>query len=53
MNTKEFKKIVGRKPEQDDLERVNCDKIGEPGHYYCGVCPKCKFPKFMCQCKSR
>lgn len=31
-----FTACVGRKPEQDDMERVNCKKAGEPGHHFCG-----------------
>lgn len=38
------------RPEQDDLDRVNCGQIGEPGHQQCGVCPKHDRPRFICGC---
>jgi len=31
-----FIEATGREPEQDDLERCNCDKAGEVGHMFCG-----------------
>lgn len=31
-----FKKATGVDPEYDDLERCNCQKTGQPGHWYCG-----------------
>lgn len=27
---------TGVAPEQDDLERCNCDKVGQTGHSMCG-----------------
>ena len=51
MNAEEFEKVVGRKPELDDLDRANCDKVGEPGHRQCGICSKCGKPVFICMCK--
>jgi len=48
MNAKEFTEKVGRPPEQDDLERVNCEKAGERGHRNCGWCRACDTPRFMC-----
>lgn len=48
MDEKEFEKLVGRKPERDDLERVNCDKVGQPGHSTCGFCTVCNKPKYEC-----
>lgn len=42
-----FEKIVGRKPEDDDLERANCPKAGETGHNDCGLCKHFK-PVFCC-----
>ena len=53
MNAKEFEKLTGDKPENDDLDRVNCDKAGQIGHYCCGLCSKCGQPKFMCTCLIR
>jgi len=36
ISAKAFEKATGRKPEQDDLERVNCPIQGVPGHWHCG-----------------
>ena len=44
----DFEKYVDRKPEQDDLDRANCDKGGSIGHYACGICQH-DLPVFMCQ----
>lgn len=38
MNAEEFKLKFGREPIQDDLHRVNCDKVGDIGHQMCGIC---------------
>ncbi len=44
-----FEDRVGRKPELDDLERVNCKHAGEfPNHQSCGWCTTCDLPRFMC-----
>lgn len=32
----QFRKATGFAPEQDDLERCNCDKAGQLGHFHCG-----------------
>jgi len=32
----EFIAAVGREPEQDDLDRCNCNSIGDVGHTSCG-----------------
>lgn len=48
MNAKEFEDLVGRPPEQDDLERVNCSQEGDCGHHMCGVCDECGQPRFVC-----
>ena len=45
-----FTEVVGHSPENDDLERCNCEKEGEPGHYSCGWCTECNKPKFLCPC---
>ena len=47
---KEFKEMVGFAPENDDLDRANCDKAGEIGHMFCGICDKHKKPRFICGC---
>lgn len=43
----DFKKFTGRDPEQDDLDRVNCNKAGMFGHRSCGICEH-NLPVFMC-----
>lgn len=47
MNAKEFEISVGRKPENDDLERANCHFAGAIAHLGCGVCEHGK-PVFEC-----
>jgi hypothetical protein len=44
----QFKDMVGREPENDDLDRCNCVRAGEPGHSSCGICKHNK-PVFECQ----
>lgn len=48
MNAQEFEARTGYAPVDDDLERVNCDRIGEIGHQQCGWCEQCKGPRFQC-----
>lgn len=43
-----FEAKVGRAPVMDDLERVNCEQVGEIGHWYCGWCERCDKPRFIC-----
>jgi hypothetical protein len=51
MITKEiFSRRFGREPVHDDLERVNCNRVGELGHWQCGVCPDHDKPRFECGC---
>jgi len=50
MQAYEFEQTTGRKPEQDDLERVNCDQVGEIGHLSCGWCSSHDGPMFECGC---
>jgi hypothetical protein len=45
-----FLQRVGRRPEQDDLDRTNCPTPGEIGHWYCGWCSVCARPMFECRC---
>lgn len=47
MSAEEFECIVGYPPVDDDLERCNCQKAGEVGHYYCGWNQKLNRPMFM------
>lgn len=42
-----FEKRVGHPPENDDLDRCNCDKAGETGHWYCGWDWEADLPQFM------
>lgn len=51
LTAKEFEALVGRPPENDDLDRANCDKAGEIGHLLCGLCSSCGRPVFVC-CNS-
>lgn len=46
----DFKRATGREPQQDDLERVNCDQVGEIGHMTCGWCHTHNAPAFWCEC---
>jgi hypothetical protein len=46
----EFKQRFKRDPVHDDLERVNCDRVGEPGHWQCGICDNHSRPRFECSC---
>jgi hypothetical protein len=49
-NEAEFIHYVGHEPIEDDLERCNCEKAGEIGHFDCGICEHNK-PVFECsQC---
>jgi hypothetical protein len=45
MNAEQFKQVTGKEPEQDDLERVNCSEAGLDGHYQCGLCGFCGYPR--------
>lgn len=42
-----FEAATGAPPEQDDLERCNCEKAGEPLHWSCGWCEIHNLPIFM------
>ena len=43
-----FEERVGREPENDDIDRCNCEDAGKPGHHACGWCPTCDQPRFIC-----
>jgi len=43
-----FEFHVGHPPEQDDLERANCSKVGLYGHHQCGWCDISRLPRWMC-----
>lgn len=42
-----FRAAVGYAPEQDDLERCNCPKAGQMGHFYCGWDKARNMPNFV------
>jgi hypothetical protein len=46
----DFERMVGRPPVQDDLHRLNCRSVGQPGHYMCGLCEEHRLPCFECGC---
>ena len=46
-----FEAATGDKPVNDDLERSNCDKAGQPGHFMCGWCEEENLPMFMVDSK--
>lgn len=48
----DFKHMTGRDHSYDDLERVNCNKVGDVGHRQCGVCPEHDKPRFICGCMA-
>ena len=45
-----FIERVGREPENDDLERCNCDCGNVVGHMMCGWCEAHDKPRFICAC---
>jgi hypothetical protein len=50
--TESFTQTFGQAPEEDDLERVNCDILDQAGHMFCGVCPEHNQPRFLCGCPT-
>lgn len=46
MTAEQFKALTGFEDTQDDLERVNCPKAGQPGHESCGL-NSYGLPRFM------
>ena len=46
----QFAQATGFNPEDDDMERVNCDRVGTKGHISCGWCDKHAKPRFLCHC---
>ena len=47
ITAEDFKRRVGKKPHNDDLERCNCDRQGEIGHWQCGWNKQKDLPVFM------
>lgn len=44
----DFINATGHEPEQDDLERCNCEHKNEIDHQSCGICEEHNMPVFMC-----
>lgn len=42
-----FRAAVGREPQNDDLERCNCPKVGQIGHFMCGWNERLEMPVFF------
>lgn len=42
----QFEEATGLPPEQDDLERCNCNQAGQLGHFHCGWDDKRHLPNF-------
>ncbi len=53
IDAKEFEEKTGRKPEDDDLERVNCTMVGRMGHSSCGWCYEHSRPRYECWCSIK
>ena len=47
ITAEEFEKATGHPPVQDDLERCNCDKAGQMGHWQCGWDEERNLPVFV------
>lgn len=47
ITAKYFERATGRKPVDDDLERANCPKSGQLGHWACGWCNEKNLPHTM------
>lgn len=48
MTAEAFREHYGVDPEQDDVDRVNCETVGSVGHFGCGLCPATGKPRFSC-----
>ena len=48
ITAKEYFDATGMEPQDDDLERANCDKYPTIGHMGCGWCADCQKPFFLC-----
>lgn len=42
-----FEQATGSAPVQDDLERSNCERAGQQGHWQCGWNQEANLPVFM------
>jgi len=45
-----FIKATGYAPQHDDLDRCNCTRAGDIGHWSCGWCEEHNKPRFVCGC---
>jgi len=52
ITAEQFKEATGQDPIQDDLERCNCPKAGQLGHYDCGWNHEQNLPQFMAKQKE-
>ena len=43
-----YEVLTGYAPENDDLERANCQEAGTTGHLACGLCATCGKPAWTC-----
>lgn len=43
-----YEVLTGYAPENDDLERANCERAGGTGHLACGLCATCGKPAWTC-----
>lgn len=48
ISERQFTEVAGHAPANDDLERANCDKAGQIGHWSCGWCEQCNRPRYQC-----
>ena len=46
----QYKERTGHEPVDDDLERLNCERAGELGHFHCGFCQLHMKPRHVCGC---
>ena len=47
ITAEQYKEAVGVDPINDDLERCNCKKAGEMGHWFCGWDKITNLPVFL------
>jgi len=50
ITAEEFEKRTGNPPADDDLQRANCSKAGQWGHFFCGWCVTHDRPRYVCGC---
>jgi hypothetical protein len=47
VTAEQFFMATGFDPHDDDLERANCQKAGQPGHTHCGWDKTLDLPEFI------